>query len=317
MWYVKPSPVVRAKCTSTPCKHCHGDILERTAPTGSPKFSKSTGSSNRRAISSIPSRIQGNKSEFARQQSKNKHEQTSKKTWFVRGFSFLRLPFELRAKIYAFCLTLEVNRLLRGWVEGGGFHPDHERRFWDNIHLFSNAKFPVELLLICKTISIEAKEEIYRLIHFQVNVPSPFYLSHLFYWLRKHPVRFTTNLEIPFGLFLSTKPSRPKQLNSNQIVLLAKTIKTMPNLRILDLRLVIYNSCATRSLSTIVLQRIFRHLLLLRETIIDKVQQLCIKLVTSNVPEQKRNAITTFLNEHGFHLDDRTPELPQSIAWEI
>jgi hypothetical protein len=331
--YPQPGPVRRSNCTSSPCKICHGDLAYRMTPKGSPRFARATESATRRAIASSSCRPGENKSEAARQKSKEKNEKSSRK-WTVKDSRFLNLPIELRYQIYANCLTyddhLKSPRVISGWVEGGGrWHPDYTCRY-PRTYLYAQKKFPVQLLLICKTITREAREEIYRLNQFRIDAPSPAHIVQLRYWLGKHPIRFTSHLTIPFGINLGRNEDERTKLRKHNVIWLARTIKTMPRLVELNIPLLIHANAysALRSLLKKGIQEIFASLIQLANIVTGKIQlrvdvvfQFSLHQFQRGGPfvpfsEDQKNVLRSFLKAQGINITESS-ETSYTNIWHL
>jgi hypothetical protein len=330
--YASPG-IIRANCTLSPCKLCHGDLVDRLTPNGSPRFARTTGSATRRAIASSTFRKRGNKSEAARQESRKKLERSLKKRT-VKGPHLLTLPVELRCQIYAACLTYDGHtgspRVISGWVEGGGWHPDYPSNY-PSTNLFATKIFPVQLLLLCKIITEEATEELYRLNHFRINAPSPAQISQVHYWLGKHPVRFTSHLTIPFGIHLGKAGFEKTVLGSQDVALLARIIKAMPRLVELHIPLLIHaNQFSTiRSLSRKGIENIFASLFQLAEALCGKIRlhvNVVFQVWTHHqfhrngpfVPfsEDKKSLLRSFLKDSGINMTESS-DLSHTMTWNL
>jgi hypothetical protein len=303
--------------------------MERIEPPGTPRYARSTASATLRAITTIPSRSPSSKSELARQQFRDKNEKLTPRRP-GKGATFFDLPFELRLQIYAACLTPGFNgvaRILWGWIKGGGHHYEYGRGF-HNLYLYADCKFPLHLLLICKAISKEARIEIYRMIRFKINAPDSAHVPQALYWLTTHPLRFTSHLEIPFGINIMRRPSKAAQLKKQDVTLLARAIAAMPYLRILEIPLIFHseagyfwspNPRAMRSLSKKCLDNIFEPLFRLRKILPRRAQlRIDAEFASSDhstyhtgpnkgLTEEKKETLITFLKDNGFVFRESKP----------
>jgi hypothetical protein len=256
--------MIRAKCTHSYCKLCHGDRQHiKNAGTASAR-SRNIAiyyDQQRKVLQSPSAKIPANKMNCPK-----------------RGTQFLDLPTEIRLQIYASCLE-KSNQCIFGSIEGGGDHADFRRPIGE-IRLWASHRFPVSILLANKAICKEARQEIYRLINFRLESQSPAELKQVQYWLTKHPLRYATSFEIPifvcpsglspFGF--TFRANRNPKMTRDHIVCLARMISHMPNLRYLDIELSITREIKIQRLSHKRQHIMLSLLFLLRELVPTKVQ---------------------------------------------
>jgi hypothetical protein len=254
--------MIRARCTKSYCRRCHGNHqhIQNAGTSAARMRNIAIYNDQRLRDTQSPPKSSAKKAKIRRDE----------------GTGFLSLPRELRTQIYSLCLEPD-RALINGSVEGGGYHPDSFSR---NFLLWASHRFPVAILLLCQAVNTEAKQEIYRLIKFRLEPDSPAQLSKVGYWLTKHPMHYTTSLEMPFyvcprGLTDRGIPFRQNQkpkLIRDHVVSLSRMISHMPNLRQLDIGLFISNQVYMSHLSYEKQRMMFCLLFLLRDSLPERIQ---------------------------------------------
>jgi len=259
--------MIRPNCTQKYCKLCHGG-LKQIQQAG-------TDSARRRNIA-----IHNKQKLLAFRSTPFKSPSKKSKAPPQQRVGFLDLPSELRIEIYALCLA-KANCHIYGLVEGGGYHPECcPTLAGTKFCLWASHRFPVAILLLNKAIYAEARQEIYRLIKFQLEPKSPAELRQIQYWLTKHPVRYATSLEIPFFVCpKSFKPtgipldrSQTPKMTRDHLVQLTRMISHMPNLRHLDIELFLSYQIRMQFLSPEKQDMMLCLLFLLRESLPTRIQ---------------------------------------------
>jgi hypothetical protein len=139
---------------------------------------------------------------------------------------FPDLPVEVRLQIYQLCIQLPLGEIpIHAWYKGGGqrrldgddhlkkkkrvfkyFSPE-QRKQNDGFYIFASHSFPAALLRVNSNTYAEAREELYRGIHFRVEGRLPqFHIPILEYWLAEHPMRFSRHMS--FTVDFAVNPLR-------------------------------------------------------------------------------------------------------------
>lgn len=126
-----------------------------------------------------------------------------------QGLGCLDLPPELRIQIYAYCVEAKAPKdsqlgplpwchINRTRKVGG----ERAKRIDEemDLSLFAGHTFPPSILQLNKMIYNEAIQEIYKIIRITIRPRTLEIMQCIRYWLTKHPVRYTTCLEIPFNI---------------------------------------------------------------------------------------------------------------------
>lgn len=184
--------VLRPNCRSRYCWLCHWDVPSEVFEYQSTGYLRPT-------VASTSRFLENPKARYVRKFRSKALGEDGEEASLAQESLFLKLPPEIRLRIYAMCFEERIRtrpRHICHWFEGGGWHVDGPRNPPVSFELTTYSSVPASLLRVNKQINREATRELYRQVSLQMSFLTPFRPNILDYWLRKHPLRFTKSLTI-------------------------------------------------------------------------------------------------------------------------